>query len=60
MSASIVAPGVQGKFRRRSSAAEWLLSHFDKMAAAGNTTPQPWPNSADSYELKEIIGKKNI
>lgn len=61
MSPVISAPGAQGKFRRKSSATEWLIGHVallaDKMAAGVTSPSVPWSNCKDDYELKEVIGK---
>lgn len=60
ISPGILPTGPPGFFRRKSSNAEWLASRpailSDKMATTGVGNVQPWPNSKDDYELKEVIG----
>lgn len=54
-------PGTQGLFRRISPSSECLASEAtilsDKMATAASGNVQPWSNSKDDYELKEVIGE---
>ncbi|KAL0276968.1 UNVERIFIED_CONTAM: hypothetical protein PYX00_004415 [Menopon gallinae] len=60
VSPGILPAGTPGLFRRKSSTSEWIPSQptifSDKMATTGSGNLQPWPNSKDDYELKEVIG----
>ncbi|KAK6622149.1 STE20/SPS1- proline-alanine-rich protein kinase [Polyplax serrata] len=60
LSPAILPAGTQGLFRKISTASECSPSEptilWDKMATTGSGIAQPWPNSKDDYELKEVIG----